>query len=151
MRRADALRQYGFWPARGLVSTCKLGQVVYRITAEQDAQTNKMCGGSPEVYLTVTRDGAPVLRHVVFGYSCNDLPSVQRITFGDGPAIMRDPEATVCFLKKDSLVDKTFCDFFQKKTGDFKKNFPIDQADVEHRAERYFKVLAPSPAPSPAR
>jgi hypothetical protein len=89
-----------------------------------------------------------VLRHVVFGNNCDPKPSVQRITFGDGPAIMRDPEATVCFRRTDVLVDKTFCDFFQKKTGDFKKNFPIDQADLERRAKRYFNVLAPLPAPA---
>jgi hypothetical protein len=49
MRRADALRQYGFWPARGLVSICKLGQVVYRITVEQAPESEHgMCGDSPD-------------------------------------------------------------------------------------------------------
>jgi hypothetical protein len=139
MQRANALRQHGFHLARGLDVRCQLGQVAYRVTAQQAEPGNQMCGASPEVYLTVTRNGAPVLRDVVFGPSCNSYPSVQRITFADGPAITRAPEAMICYLSSDFVVDRTFCDFFQKKNGDFDKKFPIDQSEVERRVERTTK------------
>jgi hypothetical protein len=146
MRHADALRQHGFYPARGLDVSCQLGQVAYHITARQgEASERGMCNADPTVYLTVTRNGLPVLRDVVFGTNCNNFPAVQRITFGDGPAIMRGPEASVCFVNTDILVDKTSCQWFFKKSGEFKKNFPIDQADVARRAKLLFKALGPSP------
>jgi hypothetical protein len=141
MRRANALRQYGFYPARGLDMSCKLGQVVYRIKAEQGPEVeNVMCGASPEVRLTVTRNGAPVLREVLLGINCESQPAVQRITFADGPGIMRDTEATVCYLSNDVGVDKTYCDWFWEKNGDFKKKFPIDQDKVRARVERVMKA-----------
>jgi hypothetical protein len=149
MRRANALRQYGFYPARGLDMTCQLGKVAYHITVSQaEASDRGTCNATPTVYLTVTRNGQPVLRDVVFGVNCNNFPAVERVTFGDGPAIMRDPEATVCLVNTDILTNRTYCAWFFKGSGEF-KDFPIDQADVERRAKRIFKVLGPSPARPP--
>ncbi|MFC5458559.1 hypothetical protein [Massilia niabensis] len=96
-KRNKALLQAGFHDPRGLKFTCVLGKVTYVISAEQDATSNRMCGGSPEVFLSVTRNGAAFLSDVVFGSSCNQLPFITRFTVGDGSRSWRGRETEVCY------------------------------------------------------
>jgi hypothetical protein len=123
------LAQTGFHDPRGLQFSCVLGGISYVITAEQDQVSNKICGGDPEVYLNVTRNGEKLLSNVIFGESCNQLPSVMRVTVGDGPKSWRGRETSVCYSSgKEGEPDR--CDWTFGIPAEFNKRFPIDEARI---------------------
>lgn len=124
--RAALLAREGFHAPRGLDLTCGLGPVAYRITADQAPASNARCGGSPEVYLTVRRNGAALLSGVVFGPSCRQSPSVTRITIGDGPQSWRGRETQLCRTSgKDG--DPEECDWTSGSPDAFGRRYPVDQ------------------------
>lgn len=124
--RDTRLAQAGFHGPRGLKFSCVLGGVNYVITTEQDQESNRMCGGDPEVYLNVTRDGHNFLSNVIFGESCHQQPSVMRLTIGDGPKSWRGRETSVCYLSgKDN--EPYHCDWTFGSPAEFNKRFPIDE------------------------
>jgi hypothetical protein len=133
--RSALLAQAGFHDPRHLRFSCVLGGITYDILADQDPISDRMCGGDPEVYLTVTRDGEKFFSNVIFGESCNQLPSVMRLTIGDGPKSWRGRETQVCYATgKDS--DPIFCDWTFGKQADFDKRFPLDEERVKRIATR---------------
>ena len=124
--RDTRLTQTGFHDPHGLKFSCVLGGVNYVIAAEQDQVSNRMCGGNPDVYLTVTRDGDKFLSDVIFGESCNQQPSIMRFTVGDGPKSWRGRETQVCYSPgKDGEPDH--CDWTFGGPAEFNKRFPIDE------------------------
>lgn len=133
--RAALLAQAGFHDPHQLKFSCVLGGVTYNIAADQDATSQRMCGGSPEIYVTVTRNGEPLLSNVIFGESCNQRPSVMRLTVGDGPKSWRGRETQVCYATgKES--DPFFCDWTFDKQSQFDMRFPLDEKRVEKIATR---------------
>ncbi|MET0983199.1 MAG: hypothetical protein ABWY02_13940 [Telluria sp.] len=125
-KRKAALSREGFHDPRGLKFTCVLGKVTYVISAAQDATSNRMCGGSPEVFLSVTRNGAAFFSDVVFGNSCNGLPFITRFTIGDGPRSWRGRETEVCY-SSGKENDSARCEWTFDGSAGFDKRFPIDQ------------------------
>jgi hypothetical protein len=133
--RSSLLAQAGFHVPRHLKFSCVLGGITYGILADQDPTSDRMCGGDPEVYLTVTRDGEKFFSNVIFGESCNQLPSVMRFTVGDGPKSWRGRETQVCYATgKDT--DPIFCDWTFGKQAEFDKHFPLDEKRVQRIATR---------------
>jgi hypothetical protein len=131
--RDRGLAQTGFHDPHGLQFSCVLGGINYVITSEQDQVSNRICGGDPEVYLNVTRNGENLLSNVILGESCNQLPSVMRLTISDGPKSWRGRETSVCYLSgKDGEPDH--CDWTFGSPAEFNKRFPID-------AERIRKIV----------
>jgi hypothetical protein len=128
--RDAALERAGFHNPRGLKFSCQLGDITYSVSSAQDETSERMCGASPEVYLTVTRGGSKFLSDVIFGDSCHQLPSVMRVTVGDGPQSWRGRETQVCYATgKDG--DAVFCDWTFGGSAQFDKQFPIDEARIE--------------------
>jgi hypothetical protein len=129
--RDTRLAESGFHDPHGLNLTCVLGAASYVVTAEQDPTSDRICGGDPEVYLTVTRDGAPFFSNVVFGESCNRMPAVMRFTVGDGPKSWRGRETSVCYLtgKEDG---PEHCDWTFGAAAEFSRRFPIDEERVRN-------------------
>jgi hypothetical protein len=124
--RTAILSKAGFHDPRGLKFSCDLGGVTYLITADQDETSERLCGGDPEVVLSVTRAGAKLFSNVVFGESCHQLPSVNRFAIGDGPKSWRGRETQVCYTTgKDP--DPGYCDWTFGAQAQFDKRFPIDQ------------------------
>jgi hypothetical protein len=120
------LERGGFHQARGLKMSCDLGGSTYIITAEQADTSNYLCGGSPEVYLTIKSGSYTILSNVVFGDSCHYYPAVTRITIGDGPKSWGGRMVQLCYSTgKDG--EAVFCDWTQGNQSAFDKRFPIDQ------------------------
>lgn len=134
-RVATALSKAGFHRPRGLRFTCDLDGAVYVITAEQGETSNTMCGGSPDVYLTVTRDGTALFSDVVFGASCSMRPSVMRFTIGDGAKSWRGRETMVCYATGTG-EDPEHCEWTFGTPADFNKRFPVDQNSVGRMGSR---------------
>lgn len=128
--RNTVLQRAGFHSPRGLKFSCELDGTIYTISSTQDEPSERMCGGSPEIYLSVTRGNSKILSDVVFGDSCHQLPSVKRITVGDGKQSWRGRETQICYASgKDT--DAVFCDWTFGMQAQFDKRFPIDQARVQ--------------------
>jgi hypothetical protein len=132
---ATALAGAGFHRPRGLRLTCDLDGALYVITAEQGETSNYMCGGSPDVHLTVTRDGAALFSDVVFGASCSMRPSVMRFTIGDGAKSWRGRETMVCYAIGTG-EDPEHCEWTFGTPADFNKRFPVDQNAVDRIGSR---------------
>jgi hypothetical protein len=147
----NALVKHGFYSPRGLDLTCKLGEVVYHVSGEQDPERDRgTCGADPEVFVTVTRNGAPILNHVVFGDSCWGAPSVRSITFGDGPPAWRGAEAHICYSPGAreghlyEISDVTLCEWVFDRPGNaFTKHFPLDGAAIKRNVESLRKQQLP--------
>lgn len=132
--RFDALRKLGYYRARGLETSCTLGNVTYLIKASQDDFSERHCGASPDVYLTVTRDGTPFLTGVLFGETCEGEASVQSFTVNEGPNAWRPPQAQVCYLP-GKYSQELSCQWLFG-LGDFRKRLPIDQSAVARFGEK---------------
>jgi hypothetical protein len=128
------LQQNGFYRARGFEAACTIGQATYTIKATQNEPSETMCGGSPEVYLNVTRNGKPFFHDVLFGDdSCNGRPSLKRFTIGEiTPSWRSGPEIQACYSygKPESyepgLEPRQICQW-TFGNADFGKRFPVDQ------------------------
>lgn len=131
--RQPLLAQAGFQDPHRLKFSCDLDGITYLITAEQDSPTNKICGASPEVYLTVTRAGEKLVSKAVFGASCNGSPSVNRITIGDGPKSWRGRETQVCY-SSGKLGSAGVCDWTFGTPAQFANRFPVDQDRLQQLA-----------------
>jgi len=128
--RNAVLARAGFYLPRGLAFTCKLGDATYTITSQQDDISERMCGASPEIALTVMRGKEKLLAGVYFGESCHQQPSVMRITVGDGPRSWRGRETQVCYATgKDG--DAQSCDWTFGAQAAFDKRFPLGQERVQ--------------------
>ena len=133
--RSAQLARAGFHDPHHLKFSCVIGGITYAIVADQDPGSERICGGDPEVYLTLMRDGEKLLSNVIFGESCNRLPSVMRITAGDGPNSWRGRETQVCYATGNE-ADPAFCDWTFGQQLEFDKRFPLDQKRVERIAAR---------------
>lgn len=132
---ATALSNAGFHRPRGLKFTCDLDGARYIITASQAGTTNFMCGGSPDILLTVTRNGAGLFSDVVFGASCQQLPSLMRFTIGDGAKSWRGRETNACYATgKDAAPEH--CEWTSGPQAGFDKRFPVDQNVIERIVTR---------------
>jgi hypothetical protein len=136
-----ALEAHGFYRPRGLLFTCKLGDVSYVIKAEQDEPREQgMCSADPAVWLDVSRNGAPMFRKVVFGGNCEQMPALTRLTIGDGlpPESWAPPdsatEAHVCYTSGRDNESETCKWLFGKR--EFAKTFPLDQHGIARLAGR---------------
>lgn len=137
--RNAILERAGFHRPGGLNFSCELDGTMYTISSTQDEPSERMCGGSPEIYLSLMRGNSRILSNVVFGDSCHQLPSVTRITAGDGKQSWRGRETQICYSSgKDN--DAGFCDWTFGVQARFDKRFPIDQPRVQrivmHEEER---------------
>ncbi|WP_156116809.1 hypothetical protein [Massilia sp. 9096] len=132
-----ALQRQGFYRARGFQATCTIGQATYMIKASQDEPSEKMCGGVPDIYLEVTRNGRPFFHDVMFGDDhCGNRPSLQRFTIGEITPSWRDgPEAQACYssgsddaavpgMSSPQICQWTFGD------ADFAKRFPVGKDTI---------------------
>lgn len=132
---ATALSSAGFHRPRGLRFTCDLDGAQYIITASQEETTNAMCGGSPEIYLTVTRNGTGLFSDVVFGTSCRQLPSLMRFTVGEGAKSWRGRETNACYASgKDA--EPEHCEWTFGPQAAFDERFPVDQNVVRRIVKR---------------
>lgn len=134
-QRSALLAQAGFHDPHHLKFSCVLGGVTYAIIADQDPTSERMCGGAPEVFLTVTRDGEKFVSNVIFGESCHQLPSVMRITVGDGPQSWRGRETQVCYATGKKFAP-VFCEWTFGTKAEFDKRFPLDETRVHRVAAR---------------
>lgn len=128
--RNAVLERAGFYSPRNLKFFCELGGTMYTISSTQEEPSERMCGGSPEIYLSVMRGNSRILSDVVFGDSCHQLPSVTRITAGDGNQSWRGRETQICY-SSGKETDPAFCDWTFGAQAQFDKRFPIDQARVQ--------------------
>ena len=128
--RNAVLERAGFHSPRGLKFSCELGGTMYTISSKQDEPSERMCGASPEIYLSVMRGNSKILSDVVFGDSCHQLASVTRITAGDGKQSWRGRETQICYASgKDN--EPAFRDWTFGAQAQFDKRLPIDQARVQ--------------------
>lgn len=128
---SPALARHGLHRPQNLDQACQLRGARYRITAKQAPTSNFMCGGSPEIYLSVARNGVALVDSVAFGYSCNQYPSVQSITLGDGLKGRHEREARICYSTgRDNEPER--CEY----EPDFKKTFPLNQDAVRRATGR---------------
>lgn len=124
-----ALSRAGFHRPDGLRFTCDLDGARYTISSEQGESSNAMCGGSPPMSLTVTRNGTVIFSDVMFGYSCLQRPSLMRFTIGDGAKSWRGRETLACYATgQDGDVDQ--CEWTSGSDAEFNKRFPVDQAAI---------------------
>ncbi|MGN7105077.1 hypothetical protein ACTHR6_25920 [Ralstonia holmesii] len=128
--RPDVLARHGFFSPSKLSYECSLPDSKYTIIATQTGWSERgMCGAAPEIFLSLQRNGEPLLERVVFGSSCFGNPSVTRITIEDGKQGWYSREAEVCLARgTDETAGK--CVWFFEDYGDFKK-FPIRQGDIQ--------------------
>lgn len=128
--RPDVLARHGFFSPSKLSYECSLPDSKYTIIATQTGWSERgMCGAAPEIFLSLQRNGEPLLERVVFGSSCFGNPLVTRITIEDGKQGWYSREAEVCLARgTDETADK--CVWFFEDYGDFKK-FPIRQGDIQ--------------------
>jgi ribosomal protein L31 len=138
-----SLREHGFYRARGLDTSCTIGNATYVIRSTQNEETNAMNGGCPEVYLDVSRNGKPFFREVVLGDSCNGHPSLRRFTVGEMTK-RGGPEAEVCYTSADDQMlplyqDRQACEW-TFGNDDFAKRFPIDEDAIGRFFARLKKV-----------
>lgn len=132
---STALSIAGFHRPRGLRFTCDLDGAEYIITASQAETTNFMCGGSPDIVLTVTRNGAGLFSDVVFGASCQQLPSLMRFTIGDGAKSWRGRETEACYATgKDA--EPEHCEWTFGPQAAFDERFPVDQNVIDRIVKR---------------
>lgn len=132
--RDAVLAQAGFYDAHALSVTCELGAATYVISTKQDVVSERMCGGDPEIYLTVKRNGQLVLDDVPFGQTCNQIPSVKRMVVGDGPNAWRGREMQVCYATGRSTAvgfEPDYCDWTFGAPAQFEQRFPVDRARIE--------------------
>ena len=125
------LQRQGFYRARGFQATCTVGGASYLIKATQDEPSDRMFGGSPDVYLEVTRNGRPVFHRVLFGIeSCYGQPSLKRFTVGEMTA-RGGPELMACYSSGQADVavpggqPPEVCEWTFGKAA-FDKRFPVD-------------------------
>ncbi|PRC94516.1 hypothetical protein [Solimicrobium silvestre] len=129
--KSGMLSKNGFHDPHGLHFQCKLNGADYVISAEQDTISNRMCGGSSDIYLSLARNGVALIRNVVFGNSCYGLPSLTQFTLGEGSSVRDNREAKFCFsLGEETTADK--CEWIFG-TDEFEKRLPIDQAAITHK------------------
>ena len=128
IRRGSPLGKAGFHDPHGFNMSCALGSISYQISTTQAEQTNFNCGGSPDIYLTVTRNGKKLLSDVILGGVCARA-AVTRITIGDGPKSWGGRETEVCYWSGES-ADTEHCDWTSGAAAVFDKRFPVDDARV---------------------
>ncbi|TFW31316.1 hypothetical protein [Massilia horti] len=133
--RTAPLARDGFHDPHGLEFSCDLGGVTYTISADQGPTSNGVCGGNPEVHLTVTRAGDQFLSDVVFGENCYERPSVMRVTVGDGPNSWRGRETQLCHATGKG-TDPVVCDWTFGGPDAFGKRFPINQNRLQNMVTR---------------
>ncbi|QYF91668.1 hypothetical protein KY495_12715 [Massilia sp. PAMC28688] len=129
VRREAILAKAGFHDPRGLKSSCVLGNVTYLVTTERGAQSNAICGASPHVYLTVTRNGEKLFSDVIFGSSCQELPSLTRFTVGDGPHSWRGRETRACYSPGTQEAGEV-CEWTSGDAAQFSRRFPVEQETI---------------------
>lgn len=77
--RPDVLARHGFFSPSKLSYECSLPDSKYTIIATQTGWSERgMCGAAPEIFLSLQRNGEPLLERVVFGSSCFGNPLVTR-------------------------------------------------------------------------
>jgi hypothetical protein len=111
--------KHGFYDPRNLTYKCKLAGVEYKIVTSLGPEGEMQCGGAPEIFFSLFRNGKPMLDDVVFGYSCFRHQSVKNITIQDGRPGWYDRRLEICPLSGD---DK--CKYFFDRDGSGK--FPVD-------------------------
>ena len=127
----DVLARHGFFDPGKLSYECSLPESKYKVVATQEGWSERgMCAAAPEIFLSLYRDGDPLLEQVVFGQSCFGNPSVTRITIEDGKQGWYSREVEVCFTRGTSETpDK--CVWFFSNLGDGFKKFPLRQGDIQ--------------------
>lgn len=133
--RNAVLAAAGFHDPHRLKFSCDLGGIRYAVAAQQDETSERMCGGQPEIYVTVTRNDEKLLSNVVFGESCNGLPSVTKFTVGDGPKSLRGRETQVCYANGKEN-DLPVCDWTFGDAAGFGKRFPVDEDRIRNIVTR---------------
>lgn len=133
---ATALSKAGFHRPRGLRFTCDLDGANYVIAAEQAETSNFMCGGSPDIVLNVTRNGIGLFTDVIFGASCNQLPSLMRFTIGDGANSWRGRETHACYASGNDR-DTEHCEWTSgPQQAWLVPHFPVDQDAIGRIVKR---------------
>lgn len=133
---AHPLARAGFHRPAGLRFACDLDGAHYLITADQAETSHAPCGGSPEIVLTVTRNGIGLFTEVVFGTRCRELPSLMRVTIGDGANSWRGREMRACYATGDER-DVEHCEWtFGPQQAWLAPRFPIDQDAIDRVVKR---------------
>lgn len=132
IRRGASLGKAGFHDPHSFKMSCRLGPISYQISTTQAEQTNFLCGGSPDIYLTVTRNGKKFLSDVILGGLCGRVAAM-RITIGDGPKSWSGRETEFCYWSANDEVRQR-CEWTFGGPEVFDQRFPVDD-------ERLRKIL----------
>lgn len=127
--RFDIWAKHGFFAPGNLTYKCSLPESEYKVIASQNDWGNGMCGGAPEIYLSLYKNNKPLLNNIVFGGSCFGNHSITKISIQDGKSGWYAREFQICFQSNPSDggdSGRTNCEWFFDEN-----NFPIDQKSMQ--------------------
>ena len=144
----DAWAKQGWRSPSALQYECKLPNSKYIVTSSQpEPRASGICVGAPDIALSVTRNGKPLVKDVTFGQSCSEGPSVSRILVEDGHNGYYAPGITICLFGGDRVPER--CDVVGGEHGgdpEIARAAPITQYVVEGcqtmKPEEFFGCFA---------
>ncbi|QEY14719.1 hypothetical protein D0C16_01250 [Cellvibrio sp. KY-GH-1] len=128
----------GFYSPHKLDIKCKFAGGEYRIVATQEEPYSGMCGATPDILLSLYRNEKLMIENVIFGYSCFNNPSVNKIYIHASKNEYPPKEMEVCLSNNSSTekVKKEECKwFFSNYIESYEKMFPLNS----NRLNSYFK------------
>jgi hypothetical protein len=133
-KSAASLEKHGFFDPHHLYQKCILNGAEYKITSQQDLPTNRMCGGSPDIHLSVQRNGVALVDDVIFGSSCYGDPSVRLVSLAETNTGKSGREAEICYMRGEKNAKTGTaenCEWLFDSSGDFLNRFPINKGAIE--------------------
>ena len=132
--------KHGFFSPKKLYYECPFAhtdtyyssQITYKLVTKQAEGGNGMCGGAPEIFLSLYRNNELFIDNVVFGGSCIGNSSISHI-YISGVSGKYPEEAQICFQKNSTTGEppQEKCEwFFDNENFTKFKKFPINQEVV---------------------
>lgn len=129
-QKLQAWEKQGYYEATNLNYECSLPESTYKITATQPpARERGMCGGTPQITLSLIRNGTPILDKVIFGDDCFGGPTVLGAEITDGLQGWDTRQMTLCLSPGDNSPKK--CEFLSETSSAISKAIPINQEKVD--------------------
>lgn len=128
----------GFYSPHKLNVKCNLPENEYRIVTSQAEIHSGMCGATPQITFSLYRNEKLLVQNVVFGYSCFNNPSLNKIYIQDSKKNPTPTEVEICVSDNNSSdkLRKEKCDwFFDTYKNLYEKMFPLDSKKLDS----YFK------------
>jgi hypothetical protein len=133
-QRLNAWKKRGYYEPSNFSYECKLPDSTYLITANQPpGRESGMCGASPSITLSLTRNGDKWLNNVVFGANCFGVPSIMRISIRDGQEGWDTRNADLCILPSNDIPE--YCEYLSETYQDIGKVMPLTQEDLARYCE----------------